>query len=50
MLIKSHKNMHDNYGFEINDPDTIEELEASYIPKRPIQGTPWYQILANQRY
>lgn len=49
-LIEENKNMQQNYLFEHNDPDTIELLEKATIPKKAIQGSPWYQILSNFRY
>lgn len=39
-----------NYGFEPNDPDTIDRLEKASMPKRPMQGTPWYQALTDPKY
>ena len=41
-IIAENTNMIENYGFEPNDPDTIDRLEKSSMPKRPMQGTPWY--------
>ena len=41
-LIKENENMKENFGFEYNDPDTIEILDATKIPKKACQGTPWY--------
>jgi len=41
-IISENNNMINNYGFEPNDPDTIEALEKASMPKRPMQGTPWY--------
>lgn len=49
-LISENKNMIDNYGFEPNDPDTIEVLDATVVPKKAVQGTPWYQITSNFLY
>lgn len=49
-LIKENENMMHNYGFEPNDPDTIGILDHTKLPKRAIQGTPWYQILSNHNY
>lgn len=49
-LIKENENMMHNYGFEPNDPDTIGILDHTKLPKRAIQGTPWYQILSNHHY
>lgn len=49
-IIAENKNMMENYGFEPNDPDTIETLDATVVPKKAIQGTPWYQILSNPLY
>ena len=42
--------MQKNFGFIHNDPHTIDILEATTIPKKAIQGTPWYQVLSNYRY
>jgi hypothetical protein len=41
-IISENTNMIEKYGFEPNDPDTIERLEKASMPKRPMQGTPWY--------
>ena len=49
-LIEENNNMKDNFMFMPNDPDTIETLDATKIPKKAIQGTPWYQILSNPAY
>jgi hypothetical protein len=42
--------MKKNFGFIHNDPDTINTLDATKVPKKAVQGTPWYQILSNQMY
>lgn len=42
--------MRDNYGFEIEDPQTLEILDHTKMPKKAIQGTPWYSILSNPEY
>lgn len=42
--------MQDNFGINLNDPDTIEVLDATTMPKKSMQGTPWYQILSNPKY
>ena len=42
--------MRDNFGFIHNDPDTIDLLKETRMPKKACQGSPWYQILSNQRY
>lgn len=42
--------MKENFGFEHNDPDTIEVLDATKVPEKAIQGTPWYQLLSNVVY
>lgn len=42
--------MGDNYGFTQNDPNTIRILKSVRVPKKCIQGTPWYQILSNPKY
>ena len=49
-LIKENENMQENFGINLNDPDTIEILDKTVMPKKAIQGTPWYQILSNPRY
>jgi hypothetical protein len=42
--------MQENFGFIHNDPDTVEFLKDTRMPKKACQGSPWYQILSNQRY
>lgn len=49
-LIYENSNMVERFGFMPNDPDTIEKLENGTNPKKPIIGTPWYQILSNPKY
>ena len=49
-IISENDNMIKSYGFEPNDPDTINRLEKSSMPKRPMQGTPWYQALTDPKY
>lgn len=39
-----------NFGFSFNDGDTINALRVSKLPKKPIVGTPWYQVLSNPKY
>jgi len=41
-ILFENNNMIENYGFEPNDPDTVGRLEKASMPKRPMQGTPWY--------
>lgn len=42
--------MRDNYCFEIEDPQTLEILDYTHMPKKAIVGTPWYSILSNPEY
>lgn len=49
-LIYENENMRKNFLFNLNDPDTIARLDETKVPKKAIQGTPWYQILSNPRY
>jgi hypothetical protein len=49
-LILENQNMQDNFGINLNDPDTIAVLDNTTMPKKAIQGTPWYQILSNAKY
>lgn len=41
-LVMENENLKKNYGFEPNDPDTIQVLDNTKLPKKAIQGTPWY--------
>lgn len=50
VLVHEQENMRENFGFQHNDPDTIENLDDASLPKRAFQGTPWYQILSNPIY
>jgi hypothetical protein len=49
-IVKQDNYLKKNFGFEMNDPDTIEVLAKHTMPKKAIQGTPWYHILSNKRY
>jgi len=49
-IINECDNLRDNYGFEIEDPQTLEILDHTKMPKKAIQGTPWYSILSNPEY
>lgn len=49
-LILEQQNMRNNFLINLNDPDTIRRLDDTKVPKKAIQGTPWYQILSNPRY
>lgn len=49
-LLEEQINMRENFGFQHNDPDTIEKLDHCSVPKKTFTGTPWYQILSNPIY
>lgn len=49
-LVKEEENMKNYFGIQVNDPDTVSRLDATKIPKKAIQGTPWYTILSNTKY
>lgn len=49
-ILAEEANMSKNFGFSFNDGDTIAALQKACVPKQPIVGTPWYQILSNPRY
>ena len=38
------------YGFEIAEQPLIERLKETQVPRKAIQGTPWYNILTNPVY
>jgi hypothetical protein len=50
-FIQSNKYMQENYGFEFQDPDTIERLtEIRVTPTKLMTGTPFYHLMANPTY
>jgi hypothetical protein len=49
-IILENENMKKNYLMCLNDPDTIHKLDETSVPKKAIQGTPWYQVLSNPKY
>jgi len=49
-VIEEYKNMKERYGLEIEDADVIARLEKIESPPKFIQGTPWYNPLANLDY
>ena len=44
------QNVKSQYGIEIMDPQVVRRLDETTMPKKSIQGTPWYQILSNMQY
>lgn len=49
-IVAEEKNMRYHFRFGTNDGDTIDSLNKAIVPKRSIQGTPWYQVLSNPKY
>lgn len=49
-VVERDKYLKDHFGFEQNDPDTIEKLDSTKMPKKSIQGTPWYHVTSNSDY
>lgn len=49
-IILENQNMMENYGFEVEDPRLISIIDQTKIPKKAIQGTPWYSVLSNSIY
>lgn len=49
-IILENQNMMQNYGIEIEDPRIVDIIEQTRIPKKAIQGTPWYNVLSNATY
>ena len=49
-LVLEERNLEENYLIQINDPDTVKRLDDTSMPKKAIQGTPWYTVLSNNKY
>lgn len=49
-IVQETNNLKENYGIEIEDPRVVNILDMTTMPKKPIQGTPWYSILSNPLY
>ena len=49
-VVLESRNCKRNYGIEIQDPRVVKILDETTMPKKAIQGTPWYQILSNPVY
>jgi hypothetical protein len=49
-MVNEHHYFLDNYGISILSPHFAHALDDSKIPERPIQGTPFYNIVANRQY
>ena len=49
-IVKEEENMKNNFEISMNDPDTVEKLDNTTIPKKAVQGTPWYTVLSNMKY
>jgi hypothetical protein len=50
VLVKESENMENNFLIQPNDPDTVRTLNATSMPQKAIQGTPWYDVLTNTNY
>lgn len=49
-VVLEEQNMIDHFGVQINDPCTVERLDATRMPKKAMMGTPWYTVLSNASY
>ena len=49
-VVLEYQNIKRFYGIEINDPIVVNILDNTKMPKKNIQGTPWYDILSNDKY
>lgn len=49
-VVQEFANLKENYGIEFQDPKVVEILDCTSMPKKAIQGTPWYNILSNPSY
>jgi len=49
-LCAENRTMKNVYGFETLESQVVDNLEKAPWPRISIQGTPWYNILTNQRY
>jgi len=50
MIVNEEAHIKDNFGVLVNDPDTVKTLDNTEVPKKAIQGTPWYTVLSNLMY
>ena len=41
-VVLEARNCKRNYGIEIQDPRVVKILDDTTMPKKAIQGTPWY--------
>ena len=49
-IVLEEENMRKHYLLQINDPDTVEQLDSTKMPKKAMMGTPWYTVLSNSQY
>lgn len=50
-LYISNARMKDIYGFEFQDPDTIDRLsKIKTLPLKVMNGTPWFHMMSNPYY
>ena len=49
-IVLEEENMKTHFGLQINDPDTVETLDSTKMPKKAMMGTPWYTVLSNAQY
>jgi hypothetical protein len=49
-FVKEYENLKKQYGVEIEDQRVMDILDTTSMPKKAMQGTPWYSILSNPSY
>jgi len=49
-LVKENKYVKDNYNFSFTNEDVVKQLDDWKLPKKPISGIAWYNLLANPAY
>ena len=49
-IVKENQYLEQNYSFRFAPSKLIEEMDKVEVPKKPVQGIAWYNLMANPMY
>ena len=51
IFVQTNGHMMQRYGFEFQDPDTVEALDKiKFVPRKAMTGAPFYHLMSNADY
>ena len=49
-IVKENQYLEENYKFRFASSHLIEKMDNVSVPKKPVQGIAWYNLMANPVY